>query len=238
LYFHPGAYKPLFLIAFLPGIISVLLLFKLKEQGKEKNTHIKNQFFSYFTYFKQSPAPFRWLVGGLCIFALANSSDVFLLLRAGEVLKDEQQVILGYLLYNLVYAFSAYPLGILADRIGLKKMLLAGMGIFVFAYTGFALSQSPMVIYALFGLYGLFAASTEGVAKAWIANLVPEVECGTAMGLFASLQSIGIFIASSMTGWIWEKSGYTTAFYISVLLAVLAIIWIAGFAKNMMPERA
>lgn len=232
LHFYPGAYSNLFLIAFVPGLVSVLFLLRLKEKSRERKTDVKNRFFSYVKYYNHSPAAFRRLIAGLGIFALANSSDVFLLLKAGEVLKDDSMVIMAYLLYNLVYASTAYPAGLLADRFGMKTILLAGMFVFIVTYSGFAFCDTGWSLFALFGLYGIYAAGTQGVAKAWIAKLVPENESGTAMGFFAATQSTGILFASAITGWISQAAGYATAFCLSALLATAAVIWIISFSKK------
>lgn len=88
----------------------------------------------FFKYWKTSPAQYRKLVIGLLLFTLVNSSDVFLLLKLKDARLSDTATIGTYIFYNLVYAVFAYPLGIIADRLGLKKMFLSGLVIFAFLY--------------------------------------------------------------------------------------------------------
>ena len=105
------------------------------------------------------------------MFALINSSDLLLLLRIKEDGHSDQQVISVYIFYNLIFAFWRFLLGKLADRIGLKKIFLVGLFFFVVTYSGFAFRQSIPVYLVLFFCYGLYAAATEGISKAWISGL-------------------------------------------------------------------
>lgn len=229
--YYPGQYRILFLLAFIPGLLSILLLFRIKEKGTERRAHLSKGFFTYLSYLRTSPPLFRKVVAGLFLFALANSSDVFLLLRTKEIVQNDSLVIMAYIFYNITYAVSAYPIGKWADRIGAKNMLLAGLSIFAFTYLGFAFTESKWTVFVLMGLYGLYAAATEGVAKAWIAQIVPEDEGGTAMGFHAASQSIGLLTASTMAGWIWEMHGKEAVFILSGVLAMTAMLWIARYAK-------
>jgi sugar phosphate permease len=116
LYFYPQHYKTLFLIAFIPGVAAVLASFYLKEKKlSEPKAIVKTGFFSFLNYWKQGPAAYRKLVTGLLVFTLFNSSDVFLLLQAKQAGLDDTMVIGIYIFYNLVYALSAFPAGMLAD---------------------------------------------------------------------------------------------------------------------------
>src|SRR6476661_3789111 len=118
LYLNPGAYAMVFYLAFLPGMISVALIFLLKEKIHPVSTLGKGNFFSFFKYWKVAPPNYRKLVIGLLFLALFNSSDIFLLLKAKELTGSDELTIAAYILYNLVFALGSYPLGALADRIG------------------------------------------------------------------------------------------------------------------------
>ena len=224
LYFYPGQYRWLFLWAIIPGLLSVSLLFLLKEPVKPVENLSKGGFFSYFGYWKTAPPAFRKLSILLLLFALANSSDLFLLLKAREITGNDQLTILGYLLYNLVYALASYPMGILADRFGMKPVFLTGLLIFALVYTGFAFSPGTGITYVLFALYGCFAAATEGIAKAWISTLVPKTEIATAIGFFTSFQSLFAFGSSLIAGILWTAGGSPWAFGFSAVLAVAAML--------------
>ncbi|HYM93380.1 MAG TPA: MFS transporter, partial [Chitinophagaceae bacterium] len=124
LYFYPGHYKSIFLFAFIPGIISVLLIFFLKERKQPVSTLGRGNFFSFFKYWKIATPEYKRLAAGLLIIALFNSSDIFLLLKTKEVTGNDTITIAAYIFYNLVYASVSYPLGALGDKVGLKKTFL------------------------------------------------------------------------------------------------------------------
>src|SRR5690349_15492779 len=161
LYFYPGSYKTLFLVAFLPGLFAILLTFLLKDrrtQPKENKTPLS--LFSFLHYWKSSPVAYRKLVTGLLIFTLFNSSDVFLLLKVKQAGLSDTMTIGVYIFYNLVFALAAFPLGILADKIGLKKIFLAGLLLFAVVYAGMTVSGSLYWFGLMFLIYGLYAAAT------------------------------------------------------------------------------
>jgi len=227
LQFYPKEYKSLFLIAFIPGILSVLLIFLLKEKKQPATTIPKGNFFSFLSYWKEGNTDYKQLVTGLLIFAIANSSDLFLILRAKEITGSDSITITSYILYNLVYAVSSYPMGAWADKIGMKKILLFGLFLFVIVYTGFAINNEPWVVYILFALYGLYAASTEGIAKAWITNIAHEKNTATAIGFYTSCQSIAAFFASAVAGILWQTGGSRLVFLVAAFLTLVSIAWLA-----------
>lgn len=226
LHFYPQNYKTLFFLAFFPGLLAVLASFLLKDKNKAPNLKVvRPRFFSFFDYWKSSPVGYKKVVIGLLAFTLFNSSDVFLLLQAKQIGLDDTQVIAMYIFYNLVYALVALPLGILADKIGLKKMLCAGILIFAFVYLGMGFAVSWVHVMILFMFYGIYAASTEGVAKAWISNLSDKKDTATAIGTFAGFQSIFTMLASSLAGLIWYEFGAVVMFSVSAITAFLVFIY-------------
>jgi MFS family permease len=135
-----------------------------------------------------------------------------------------------YIFYNAVYALLAYPVGILADKMGVKKIFISGLLVFVIVYTGFALNHNLYVFLGLFVLYGLYAAATEGISKAWISNIVPRTETATAIGSYSGLQSLAALLASSVCGLIWYKFGAISSFLFTAIVALLAALYLARFA--------
>ena len=191
LYFYPGRYKTLFLLAFIPGVLAIVLTIFLKDkrtQPKENKTPLS--IFSFLHYWKSSPAAYRRLVTGLLIFTLFNSSDVFLLLKVKQAGLDDTMTIGVYIFYNLVFALAAFPLGVIADRIGLKKIFLAGLLLFAMVYAGMTMPGSMYWYGLLFLIYGLYAAATEGISKAWISNISNKADTATAIGTYTGFQSI------------------------------------------------
>jgi len=197
---------------------------------KDKNTQPKAgaqpiRLFSFLQYWRTSRVAYRKLVTGLLLFALFNSSDVFLLLKAKETGMSDTLLIGIYIFYNLVYAICALPLGILADRVGLKKIFITGLLLFAGVYGGMAYAQQPLHIALLFALYGIYAAATEGVSKAWISNLTPKAELGTAIGSYAGLQSICAMAASTLAGLLWFSFGSAITLMISGLAVVIVVAY-------------
>jgi MFS family permease len=227
LYYYPGQYKTLFLLTFFPGIIVVGLTFFIKEKKLTPVANLKKgNFFSFFLYWKTAPAAFKKLVTGLLLFTLFNSADIFLLLMAKAAGMDDLHVIGVYIFYNLVYALFAYPLGAMADRVGMKKMFIFGLVLFVIVYTGMAFLQNEWMMYGLFFLYGIYAAATDGVSKAWIAGIVPATETATAIGFYASCASILALVASTLAGLLWEVFNPATTFLFAAGGVLLTIVYL------------
>jgi MFS family permease len=225
--FYPGHYKTMFLLAFIPGLLSVALVFLLKEKKQTVATTPKGNFFSYFSYWKIATPEYKRLAGGLVVFAIANSSDVFLLLKTKEITGSDTSTIGAYIFYNLVYALSSYPAGVIADKIGLKKVFLVGLSLFAVVYAGFAVATSATAVFILFAVYGVYAAATEGITKAWVTNMAERHHTATAIGFFTSLQSISAFTASLTAGLLWNFFGSATLFVFSAVLTVAVIIFLA-----------
>ncbi|RYD94036.1 MAG: MFS transporter, partial [Sphingobacteriales bacterium] len=131
----PGQYRMLFWLAFVPGLLSVVLTFWLREVRKPGTTLRRGGFFSFFSYWKIARPEYRRLVPGLLFFALFNSSDVFLLLKTREVSGSDTTTITAYIFYNMVFAGASYPLGALADRLGKRTVLVGGLFVFALVYT-------------------------------------------------------------------------------------------------------
>ncbi|MDZ4794552.1 MAG: MFS transporter [Bacteroidota bacterium] len=237
LFFYPGEYKTLFYLAFIPGIISIFFIFLLKEKKQPVSTLAKGNFFSFFNYWKVATPEFRKVVTGLLLFALFNSSDIFLLLITRETIGDstvtlggatfnaDTLTIAAYIFYNLVYAAASYPLGVLADRLSFKKIILLGFALYTLVYGGFAFSPSIPVIFMLFALYGIYAAATEGVIKAWITNLAHKENTATAIGFYTSCESIAALVASIIAGALWTSLGSTSTFIVTAAISIIVFIY-------------
>lgn len=156
LIFYPKHYKEIFLLAFIPGLISVLLIFLLKEKRDPSSTLGKGNFFSFLKYWKIATQSYKQVVVGLLLFAMFNSADVFLLLKTKEVTGSDEWTIGAYILYNVVFALASYPLGAVADRIGIKKVFFGGLFLFALVYFLFGFSNSTSLIFtAFFSLWDL-----------------------------------------------------------------------------------
>ena len=229
LHYYPGDYKNLFLIAFIPGLLAILSSGFIKEskQNHFVNNHEKIKLSGFFDFWKNSTSKYKNLVIGLLSFSLINSSDVFLLLKAKEFGVNDSYVIGLFMFYNLIYAFFSFPLGVLADKIGLKIIFLLGLFIFAFSYFGMAFFTGNKLLIFLFFVYGLYAAATEGIGKAWISNLTTRSQMATALGTFTSLQSIATLISSTAAGLIWYSFGADALFIYTGIGTCLVICYFA-----------
>lgn len=244
LYLYPGEYKTLFYLAFIPGFLSILLIYLLKEKKQPASTLPDGNFFSFFGYWKAASPAFRKVVPGLLLFALFNSSDIFLLLItketigsgtisfAGVILNADTITIAAYVFYNLVYAAASYPMGVLADRLGFRQIILLGFFLFAIVYGGFAFSPSIPVIFILFSVYGVYSAATEGVTKAWITNLAHQENTATAVGFYTSCESICTLLASIIAGGLWAGLGSTSTFLSTSAIALLVCIYFLLSIRN------
>ena len=234
LYYFPGRYVPLFLLAFIPGLVSTGLTFFLTDQAPKQVRHPTGaperpaSVFAFMHYWKASPTEYRRVVGGLLAFALFNSSDVFLLLKAKEAGLSDTTVIGLYIFYNLMFAVMAYPVGRLADRLGLKPALLIGLGLFALVYEGMATASHLFVFVALLGLYGVYAAATEGIAKAWISTICGPRQTATAIGTYAGLSSLCALVANSLAGWLWFSFGSAVTFAVTGAATLAVIVYLVS----------
>jgi MFS family permease len=177
----------------------------------------------------------------LLLFALFNSSDFFLLLKTKQSIGDAPVKILGvdfnsetitlaaYVFYNLVFALASYPLGALGDKLGFRKVFAGGMVLFAIVYTGFAFNPSVTGIFILFFIYGIYAAATEGITKAWITNIAHNRDTATAIGFYTSCESISALLSSFIAGALWTGFG---SFYTFILPAIIAVFVLAYFSMS------
>lgn len=232
LYFRPNDYKTLFLIAFLPGMAAVASTFLIKDKKQTQPTQkVSTPFFSFLKYWKVSPPMYRKVVFGLLAFALFNSSDMLLLLKVKQSGIADTHVIGLYIFYNLIYALAAFPIGMIADKFSLKSVFISGLILFAGVYFGMALASNFYVYLVLFFLYGLYAAATEGIAKAWISNITDPKDTATAIGTFAGFQSLAAMIASSLAGLLWFWFGVETAFIATAIVTLGVILYFLSYVK-------
>jgi MFS family permease len=237
LFLYPAQYKTLFYIAFIPGVISIGFTFLVKEKRTVPKAYvIKTRFFDFIKYWKASPPAYRKLVAGLLLFALINSSDMFLILRIKAVGFSDTAAIGVYIFYNLVYALFSYPLGGLGDRFGFKIVFVTGLLLFAGVYIGMAFNSNIYLLFALFFLYGVYAAATDGISKAWISNITDKKDTGTAIGAYTGFQSICSLAASTLAGLVWFQFGSLVLFLstgiITFIIAVYMLLLVKTGGKN------
>lgn len=223
--YYPGAYTTLFTFAFVPAIISFGITLFVKDNVTTtpaiQKPHIG--FFSYLRYWNKGPHSFRKLLLPLLLFGMVNSPDVFLLLSLKEAGRSDTYMIGVYILYNLVYALLATPVGYVADRIGKVNVLMAGIFLFVLTYAGMAGWSGLPLFILLFVIYALSMSCMEAVVKACIADISTAEERGQAIGFYTSMNSLSILIAGAWTGLLWPYGGPKLVFSISAAVAAFSL---------------
>lgn len=216
----------IFAIAVIPGIASVLvILWLVKEHRAEPRP-------AAFRPKLPASTAFRWLLAGSVLFAVGNSSDMFILLKAQEAGMSTAAVILLYVLYNVTYSAASLPLGGLSDRVGQFPMVLVGYVLFAAVYFGFALAGSGWTLAALFAFYGLYIAATEGTSKALIGRAIPTGERASALGFYSTAIGLASFAASTVGGALWSAVGpWATFAYGAAAALAAAALMLAGQGK-------
>jgi MFS family permease len=158
------------------------------------------------------------------VFAFGNSSDVFLVLRAGQLGIKTIMIPLVYLVFNLVYSISAIPAGMAADKFGRKRIILLGFILFAVLYYGFGAARTSTHIWILFAFYGVFMGLTEGIQKAFLASIIPADFKATAFGVYATCVGLAMLPASLIGGWLWDRVSPAATFYFGSATAVLSAI--------------
>jgi MFS family permease len=173
---------------------------------------------------------FRAFLVVLIIFTLGNSSDSFIVLRGQDRGLSVLQIMGMLMTFNAVYSLLAGPFGSLSDRIGRRKLMLVGWTVYGLVYLGFALAQTGAQIWLLFGFYGVYYALTEGVAKAFVADIVPQEQRGTAYGLFNAAIGFAALPASLTAGILWQTISPAAPFVfgasLSLIAGILLITWV------------
>ena len=215
-------YRWIFALAFLPGVLSVLAMRLARDVPRPRAGSSRPRAWI-------ADRRFQLYLAVLAVFALGNSSDVFLILRAKDLGLGDVEVVLAYVVYNLVYAGVSLPAGHLSDRVGRLPVLTAGLAVFAAVYLGFAVADEGRWIWPLFAVYGIYIAATDGVAKAFVVDLVPAEHRAAALGAHGALMAAFILLASVTAGLLWDTVspaapfllGATTAGAAAVLLPLL-----------------
>ena len=219
---YVGRVRELFWLAAIPGLACVLLAwFAVKEVRRPADAPAAS---------RRSAGRPAWfprgklllILAAVALFSLGNSSDLFLILRAQNLgMRAWTAPALG-LLFNVVYASLSWPAGKFSDRVPRRWLIVGGYLIYAAVYAGFAWLRTPYLVWFLFAVYGTYYALTEGVTKAWIADLAPVDSRGSAFGALNWVVGVAAFPASLLAGWLWQRYSPAVPFAFSSLLALVA----------------
>jgi len=230
---HVGL-RNVFWLAAIPGILAFIVLIVAVREVAPRDTSGAASIEKLDTHTTGLGRRFWAYLFVILIFTLGNSTDAFLLLRANQLGVAVALAPVLWALLNFVKAAVGVWGGAASDRYGRKPLIVAGWTLYAFVYLGFALARVQWHAWALFAVYGLFYAMTEGTEKALVADLVPRLKRGAAFGWYNLAIGLGALPASLIFGAIWDRSGAPTAFLFGAALAFLASIGMAFVA----PRRA
>jgi MFS family permease len=216
--------RDLFLWSSVPAVICILLALLIREEQPAVIDHSG----SFDWKLGGLPPSFRRYLIVVALFSLGNSSNLFLLLRAGELGVAQSHIPLLWAAVSAVAALFSTPLAAWSDRIGRPRLLVAGYSAYSLFYFGMGfIVPRGLGLYLLFLLYGVFIAATEGVEKALVADLAPASLRGTAFGWFNLTAGVFLLPASIVFGIIYQGISPEAAFGFSSLCAASAAMLMA-----------
>ena len=221
--------RPLFFLAAIPAAVSVALIRLVREHAPappEKRPA------------ERLPAPalphrYWRVVVVLAVFGLANFSDALLILRARDLGLGFVSIILVYTLYNATYAALSLPAGVVSDRVPRRVVYATGLLIFAVAYLGLGLVKTSGWVWILLPVYGAYTALTDGVGKAWVADLLPAEAMGTGLGMWQGITGGCALIASIWAGLAWGGDGRLPLIVSGSVVGVLALALLFGGRRGL-----
>lgn len=222
--------RTVFWLSAIPGVLAVLLIvFKVREVERKRVSSDGN-------FLQVLPrGRLRTYIIILFIFTLGNSSDAFLLLKAGQLGVKPAVIPLLWAFFHVIKMSATMPFGMLSDRMGRRKIIVSGWVVYALTYLGFAFATSELHVWLLFAFYGLFFGLTEGVEKALLVDIAGPGERGVAFGWYNFAIGIGALPASLLFGLIWQGVGPVAAFAFGATLAMVAAVLLLLLLKPVRP---
>ena len=221
---NPGGYRTVFWVSAIPGALALVVVFAAVRDVRAAGVPRPGL---PAIGLRRLGRPFALFTAASAVFALGNSSDALLILRAQDVGTAPALVPLMYFVFNVVGAALAAPLGSLSDRVGRRTLLVAGFGGYALVYAGFALARAPLAVWVLFAAYGIPYALTESMARAYVCDLVPADARATAIGGYTFVLGLAALPASALAGLLWDRAGHGAPFALSATLMLAAALLLA-----------
>ncbi len=227
-------YQWLVLVGIVPAVLAVvvLLVFVREPERKRLPTEVPNPGAIRGHLLAGFDARFKVFLVIMAVFTLGNSSDFFVILRAQNLGIPLVQVMLMLVLLNAVYCAISFPAGMLSDRLGRRRVIALGWLIYALVYLGLALSPAVWPMWLLFAGYGIYYGVVEGVARAFVADLVVEEKRGTAYGLYHGVVGLTLLPASVIAGWLWQIINPAAPFFFGAGLAFLAMLGMMALVRE------
>jgi MFS family permease len=233
LYFFPLNYANIFLLASIPAVIGVFVIFFFIKEAHAESKQDENKL-----TIRQLPKRFWCFLCVMFVFSLGNSTDALLLVKTAETGIDKSYIPFVYMLFNVVSVFLAIPAGKLSDRVGREKLIIAGFLIYALVYFFFGRFNNLNIFICLFVLYGFYSALTDSSQKAMISDIVTKDLKGTGYGIYHAVVGITLLPASLIAGMLYDKVNSNAPFYFGAIMALLATILMIIFAMTTKDNKA
>jgi len=228
-----NTYQWIVLVGVAPAVLAVLVLLTfVRERGRKPSPSSSHGRLNLGRLTAGFDTRFKVFLGIMVVFTLGNSSDFFVILRAQNLEASLIHVVLMLVLFNVTYAAISLPVGMLSDKLGRRRVITLGWFIYALVYLGFAVASSIWQVWLLFACYGIYYGMVEGVARAFVADLVPEEKRGTAYGLYHGVVGLTLLPASLIAGWLWDTINPAAPFYFGAGLAFLAMLGIMALIRE------
>ena len=228
------SYQWLVLIGIVPAVLAVIILVRFVKERERKppSPGTPRPGFNLIKLATGFDTRFKVFLAIMAVFTLGNSSDFFAILRAQNLGSSVFHIALMLVLFNATYAAIALPAGKLSDRLGRRRVMAMGWGVYALVYLGFALATDLWQVWLLFAAYGIYYGVVDGVARAFVADLVPAEKRGTAYGLYHGVVGLTLLPASLIAGWLWQAYSPSTPFFFGAALAGAATIGMMAFIRE------
>lgn len=223
----PGGYRTVFLFAAIPaalGVVTVLGLVKEAARPKES-------LYAKFS-FRDFPKRYYLLLGIIFLFTLGNSTDALLIVKANEVGVKVAYIPLVYLVFNVVSVLFSIPFGKRSDRVGRERVLIFGYAVYALVYFGFGYTRDLRAVIALFAMYGLYSAATDGIQKAFVSDLLAKNKRGTGLGIYNAMMGLTLLPASVIAGVLYDRVDSGVPFYFGAATATAAAVLMVIFLHS------
>ena len=224
LYFYPEAYRPLFMWTIVPGIVVIVLILRVPSARSAPSTPVAPAAVAPLAPLAALAPDFYKAIAIITVFALGNASDAFILLRLTDLGVAPVWIPLLWSALHVVKMSASVIGGTLSDRFGRRMMIVAGYLWYALIYAAFAWTASLPILIAIFLAYGIYFGFTEGVEKAWVADMAPASARGTAFGIYNAALGLGGLAASLIFGAIWTRVSPPAAFLTGASLALAASV--------------
>ncbi|MDP4095106.1 MAG: MFS transporter [Bacillota bacterium] len=220
----PSDYRKIFLISAIPAMLGVLTIVLFVKEAKKKKEDLPEKI-----SLKDFSARYYLFLAIIFIFTLGNSTDALLLVKANAIGITTAYIPLVYLIFYSVSVIFAIPIGILSDKIGRERLIIAGYILYSIVYYGFGHTDTKSVIIGLFMLYGLYSAATDGVQKALVSDIIDKKRRGTGMGIYNTVLGITLLPASLIAGILYDRVNDRAPFYFGACTALIAAVLMIVF---------